>query len=44
MYRNEEAVGRAIADCGVDRSELFVTSKLAPKDLNFDSTVAAVER
>lgn len=28
MYGNEAEVGRALADCGVDRSELFVTSKL----------------
>src|SRR5258705_13910325 len=30
MYRNEEQVGRAIADRGVDRAELFVTTKLPP--------------
>ena len=29
-YRNEEQVGRAIADSGVDRAELFVTTKLPP--------------
>ena len=30
MYRNEEQVGRAIADSGVDRAGLFVTTKLPP--------------
>src|ERR1700755_1775945 len=30
MYRNEDQVGRAIADSGVDRAELFVTTKLPP--------------
>src|SRR4029077_4025129 len=30
MYRNEEQVGRAIADSGVDRAELFITTKLPP--------------
>src|SRR5256885_5116074 len=30
MYRNEEQVGRAIADSGVDRADLFVTTKLPP--------------
>src|SRR6476619_7702706 len=30
MYRNEEQVGRAIADSGEDRAELFVTTKLPP--------------
>jgi 2,5-diketo-D-gluconate reductase A len=30
IYRNEEQVGRAIADSGLDRSEVFVTTKLPP--------------
>jgi 2,5-diketo-D-gluconate reductase A len=30
MYRNEEEVGRAIADSGLDRKEVFVTTKLPP--------------
>jgi diketogulonate reductase-like aldo/keto reductase len=30
MYRNEEEVGRAIAEAGVDRKEVFVTTKLPP--------------
>ena len=34
MYRNEEQVGRAIADSGVDRAELFVTTKLPPGNAN----------
>lgn len=28
IYRNEEGVGRAIAKSGIDRSELFITTKL----------------
>ena len=28
MYGNEDGVGRGIADAGIDRSEVFVTSKL----------------
>jgi 2,5-diketo-D-gluconate reductase A len=28
MYRNEEGVGRAIASSGIDRGDLFVTTKL----------------
>ncbi|WP_214364673.1 aldo/keto reductase [Pseudonocardia sp. H11422] len=28
MYRNEEGVGRAIADSGIPRDEIFVTTKL----------------
>jgi len=30
MYRNEDQVGRALADSGLDRSEVFVTTKLPP--------------
>jgi 2,5-diketo-D-gluconate reductase A len=28
MYRNEQGVGRALASCGIEREELFVTTKL----------------
>ncbi len=31
MYRNEEGVGRGIRSAGVDRSELFVTTKLSER-------------
>jgi 2,5-diketo-D-gluconate reductase A len=30
MYRNEDQVGRAIAGSGLDRSDIFVTTKLQP--------------
>jgi 2,5-diketo-D-gluconate reductase A len=30
MYRNEDQVGRAIADSGLDRSDIFITTKLQP--------------
>ena len=33
MYGNEQEVGRAIRDCGIARSEIFVTTKLAPGNL-----------
>jgi 2,5-diketo-D-gluconate reductase A len=29
-YHNEQAVGRALRDCGVSRDEIFVTTKLPP--------------
>src|SRR4051812_22394910 len=35
-YRNEEAVGRAIAGSGVARDELFVTTKLWVQDAGYD--------
>jgi diketogulonate reductase-like aldo/keto reductase len=37
-YGNEAAVGRAIADSGVPREELFVTTKLATEDQGFQSS------
>ena len=31
MYENEAEIGRAIADSGVDRDDLFITTKLHPQ-------------
>jgi 2,5-diketo-D-gluconate reductase A len=49
MYHNEEAVGQGIRDAGVDRAEIFVTSKLdngfhEPDAARraFDATLAAL--
>ncbi|MCR5741558.1 MAG: aldo/keto reductase [Gammaproteobacteria bacterium] len=36
MYFNEEAVGKAIAECGVDRKELFITTKVFYKRHEYD--------
>ncbi len=33
MYRNEDQVGRAIADSGLDRGDIFITTKLPPSRL-----------
>ncbi len=33
IYRNEESVGQAIADSGIDRSEIFLTTKLWNEDM-----------
>jgi 2,5-diketo-D-gluconate reductase A len=30
MYGNEEEIGRALRDSGVDRSDVFITTKLPP--------------
>lgn len=35
-YENEEAVGRAIARCGVPREELFISTKLWIPDINYE--------
>lgn len=43
-YRNERAVGRGIKACGVDRQELFVTTKLWVADAGYDKTRKAFDR
>lgn len=40
-YENEEAVGRGLRGCGVDRKELYVVSKMWPS--SFDEPVKAIE-
>jgi 2,5-diketo-D-gluconate reductase A len=49
MYRNEQGVGQAVREAGVDRADVFVTSKLnngvhRPDDARraFDGTLAAL--
>ena len=42
-YKNEEAVGRAIAKCGVPREELFITTKLWVQDASYEGAKAAIE-
>ena len=47
-YGNEEAVGRALATCGVPRDELFVTTKLWITDASYEGAkrgfAASLER
>ena len=43
-YGNEEAVGRAIKNCGLPREELFITTKLWVSDAGYESAIAAFER
>lgn len=42
-YGNEEGVGRAIAECGIDRNELFITTKVWNSDQGYESTLQAFE-
>ncbi|MFD1417737.1 aldo/keto reductase [Companilactobacillus keshanensis] len=42
-YQNESAVGRAIKRSGVDRKELFITSKLWVSDANYERAKKAIE-
>ncbi len=37
-YMNEQAVGNAIKNCGVNRKELFITTKLWVQDHGYEST------
>lgn len=43
VYGNEEGVGQAIRESGVDRNELFVTTKVWNADQGYDSTLQAFE-
>jgi len=43
IYGNEEGVGRAIADSGIARDQLFITTKLWNEDQGYDSTLKAFE-
>lgn len=42
-YGNEEGVGQAIAESGIPREELFVTTKVWNSDQGHDSTLAALD-
>ena len=43
-YGNEEAVGKAIKQCGVPREELFVTTKLWVADAGYEKAKRAFDR
>ncbi len=43
VYGNEESVGRAIAESGVAREDIFVTSKLWNSNRGYESTLAAFD-
>ncbi len=43
-YMNEEAVGKAIAKCGVPREELFITTKLWISDTSYEGARAAFRK
>ncbi len=42
-YKNEEAVGKAIASCGIDRKKLWVTSKAWPSECGYDNVMRAFD-
>lgn len=44
LYRNEEFVGEAIAQCGVPRTDIFVTTKIWINDAGYERAMNAFER
>ncbi|NHN30426.1 aldo/keto reductase [Paenibacillus sp. S3N08] len=42
-YDNEEGVGTAIKECGIDREQLFITTKVWNASQGYDSTLKAFE-
>lgn len=44
VYGNEVSVGQGIKESGVDRSELFVTSKVWNEERGYEKTMAAFEK
>jgi diketogulonate reductase-like aldo/keto reductase len=42
IYRNEDVIGKVLRELGVDRSKLFITSKVAPGEQGYQSTRKAV--
>ncbi|MGP4015118.1 aldo/keto reductase [Saccharopolyspora sp. 5N708] len=43
VYGNEEGVGKAIAESGIKRAELFITTKLGNDNQGYDSTLKAFD-
>lgn len=42
-YENEEGVGRGVREAGVPRGEVFITTKLRPRDQGFDEALRAFD-
>ena len=44
VYGNEVSVGKGIAECGIPREELFVTSKVWNTERGYETTLAAFDK
>ncbi|GAA3400710.1 aldo/keto reductase [Paenibacillus hodogayensis] len=44
IYGNEEALGHAIGNSGIDRKDFFLTSKVWTTDLGYEQTIRAFEK
>lgn len=42
-YGNEQGVGEGVRCCGIDRSEIFVTSKVAAEHRSYESAMASID-
>ena len=43
VYDNEEEVGNAISNCGIDRGEVFITTKVWNDDQGYENTLRAFD-
>ncbi|MDO4930197.1 MAG: aldo/keto reductase [Bacteroidales bacterium] len=43
-YQNERGVGEAVRECGVDREDLWITSKLWPSEYGTGKTADAIDK
>lgn len=44
LYRNEQAVGRAVRESGIPREQIFVTTKVWNSDQGYQNTLRAFDR
>lgn len=44
IYRNEEEIGKVLKDMQIDRSKIFITSKIAPTEQGYQETMTACEQ
>lgn len=42
MYNNEEEVGKAVRQSGVDREDVFITTKILRRNLEYDDVLSSV--
>lgn len=42
-YGNEQGVGEGVRCCGIDRNEIFVTSKVAAEHKSYESAMASID-
>lgn len=43
MYNNEKPCGKAIDASGLDRSQIFFTTKIPPESMGYESTKRAID-